>query len=94
MFCSRCISTGCSIALRIVSGDVMWVITLWGVSKSHNKMCEECERYQFNGQKSQFMTFTGSDCRKATGNVMISGDAIHATCDSIYLGVILTKQEG
>ena len=42
---------------------------------------------KFNGQKSQFKTFTGRDCRKATGNVTICGDAIHATGEIIYLGV-------
>ena len=62
-------------------------------------MIEICEEYaveyniKFNGQKSQFMTFTGRDCRKATGNITICGDAIQDTDEVIYLGVKLSNKD-
>ena len=60
---------------------------------------EICEKYaveyniKFNGQKSQFMTFTGRDYRKATGNITICGDAIQDTDKVIYLGVKLSNKD-
>ena len=62
-------------------------------------MIEICEEYaveyniKFSGQKSQFMTFTGRDCRKATGNITICGDAIQDTDEFIYLGVKLSNKD-
>ena len=47
-----------------------------------DEMVEICEEYaveydiKCNGQKSKFMTFTGRDCHKVTGNVTICGDVI------------------
>ena len=61
---------------------------------------EICEEYaveydiEFNGQKSQFITFMGRDCHKATGNVTICGDVIQATDEIIILFRRKTKQEG
>ena len=73
--------------------------TLNNMSQHLKAMIEICEEYaveyniKFNGQKSQFMTFTGRDCRKATGNITICGGAIQDTDEVIYLGVKLSNKD-